>query len=178
VPEIHRHSPLSQARFARPGYELKEIAGAAKIRVQALRARGLAAPVCRSDQLPHRPNTVSGEDPAALWKAPDDWIVYSPTRPAEALQEWVPQIESDVPLIATDVSSASVILELTGPAAIDVLLRDCTLDLEGDALLAGCCAQTQFAQVGVLLHRLADPERWRMFVERSVALHVWDWLVD
>jgi heterotetrameric sarcosine oxidase gamma subunit len=57
-------------------------------------------------------------------------------------------------------------------------MRDCTLDLEGQAVPPGACAQTPFAQTTVMIHRPSTSEAWRLFVERYVANHVWDWLID
>ena len=176
--ELHRRSPLEDGvRFGAPGFALLAAPAAGKIRVQALRKRGLRSPAADPARLPLVPNTASGSDPFALWKAPDDWLVYSPERDASELSDWVAGISSDAPLVLTDISSASTVLELKGDRVSEILLRDCTLDLEGEAVPPGRCAQTSFAQTIVMIHR---PERdtWRLFVERSVTRHVWDWLVD
>jgi len=178
--DLLRQSPLPRgsSEYSAAAFELRELEAVTKIRVQVLRSRGLSVPAASSTQLPSAPNTASGVDPVALWKAPDDWLVYSQTLTSDAMSAWVDGVTSESPLVVTDVSSASVVFELRGPRAIDVLLRDCPLDLEGDAIRPGACAQTLFAQTNVLIHRPAEPHAWRLLVERSVALHVWDWLVD
>jgi len=122
------------------------------------------------------PNTALGDDPVVLWKAPDDWLVYSETLSGPQLCEVLSRVSASAPLIVTDVSSASVVLELHGPRAIDILMRDCTLDLEGGAIGPGTCCQTALAQVNVMLHRSRDGNAWLLFIECSVASHVWDWL--
>lgn len=178
--DLQLRSPLPRSgrAFAAHGFRLRELEAVTKIRVQALRSRGMTAPAASPSQLPGVPNTALGTDPIALWRAPDDWLVYSQTLPADVLSKWVGAVSSEAPLVVTDVSSASVVLELSGPRAVDILLRDCTLDLEGAAVPPGACAQTSFAQTGVLIHRPAEGDTWRLFVERSVAVHVWEWIID
>ena len=171
-------SHLTSAPVFEADFEMCELPGVAKIRVQALRNRGMNTPCADSQRLPTLPNTALGGDPVVLWKAPDEWLAYSQTLSATRLLEVLGTVSSSAPLVLTDVSSASVVLELRGPRAIDVLMRDCTLDLEGDAVKPGACAQTALAQVNVMLQRSADGRVWRLFVERSVVLHVWDWLVE
>jgi heterotetrameric sarcosine oxidase gamma subunit len=176
VTELRRESPLPCGFFQAADFELRELRDVAKVRAQLVRPRGSNTPGVDTKCFPHSPNTTIGIDPAMLWKAPDDWMIYSQALAAERLCDFVQDRAAGSPLIVTDVSSASISLELRGARAIDVLMRDCTLDLEGNAIAAGACAQTELAQVGVLIHRPADRDAWRLFVERSVALHVWDWL--
>lgn len=179
--EPSRHSPLgSDARHGvgAPGFTLREIAGISKLRVQAMRGHPPTAAGGGNGLLPEIPNTALGDDPCVLWRAPGDWLACSPTLSAAQLATLLLAAHGDAPLVVTDVSSASVVLELTGPRVLDVLARDCSLDLEGDAVPVAGCAQTVIAQVGVLIHRPPGREGWRLMVERSVAVHLWNWLTD
>ncbi len=65
------------------------------------------------------------------------------------LAHWAEAIPSAAPLVCTNVSSATTLFELSGAQAIDVLMRDCTLDLEGNAVPPSACAQTHLAQTTV-----------------------------
>ena len=179
MPELHRSSSLREGapRFSVTGFQLRALESVTKLRVQVLRGRGIHAPAASLLHLPDKPNTALGTDPIALWKAPDDWLVYSQTLASDALTAWVAEVPHNAPLIATDVSSASAVFELSGDGVVDILMRDCTLDLEGNAVPPGACAQTQFAQVSAMIHR-PTADTWRLFVDRSVATHVWEWLVD
>jgi heterotetrameric sarcosine oxidase gamma subunit len=176
--ELQPISPLTSAPVLERDFQMSELPGVAKIRVQVLRSRGMNTPCADPQRLPTLPNTALGSNPVVLWKAPDDWLAYSQTLSATQLLEVLRTVSSSAPLVMTDVSAASVVLELRGARAIDILMRDCTLDLEGDAVKPGACAQTALAQVNVMLQRSADGSIWRLFVERSVASHVWDWLVQ
>lgn len=184
--DMRTRSPLEapgMREFATAGFSMRELPHVAKARVQALRSRGLASAAADEQRLPATPGASLGLDPCALWKAPDDWFVYSFTLPAQPLCHLLSTVASSAPLIVTDVSCASVVLELSGPRAVDILMRDCTLDLEGNAIPPGHATQTALAQVGVFIHRPAlhapsDREVWRLFTERSVAPHLWAWFVD
>ena len=178
VRRLHVRSPLHgccPATVADCGIrQLEAIQG---LRVQTLRDRRAPGPAADPLKLPDSPNSTAGADPFALWKAPGHWLVYSELLSADALESWVSSATLSAPLLVTDATSESALLELTGTRAIDVLLRDCTLDLEGGAVPVRGCAQTQFAQTSVIIHRPTH-DAWRMFVERSVALHVWNWIID
>lgn len=169
-------SPLPSASVIGADFEMREVPDVAKVRVQALRRRGMTAPCADPQQLPTLPNTALGEDPVVLWKAPDDWLAYSETLSGAQLRDVLSRVAASAPLIVTDVSSASVVVKLRGARVPELLMRDCTLDLEGGAVAPGACCQTALAQVNVMLHRSKDGEAWRLFIERSVASHVWDWL--
>ena len=178
--ELLRSSPLTALRLPliATGFELRELASVAKVRLQAFRDQRWSQHSGQQRRLPVIPNTAVGFDPVALWMGPEDWLVYSVSLTADQILDSLRDIITAAPLIATDASPASIVLELRGPRALDILMRDCTLDLEGGAIQAGACAQTSFAQVSVLIHRLAGDNAWRMFVERPVAMHVFEWLSD
>jgi heterotetrameric sarcosine oxidase gamma subunit len=178
MPDMQARSPLTSAQIVRADFEMRELPRVAKARLQALRRRGMNAPCSDPRQLPTSPNTAVGDDPFVLWKAPDDWLAYSQRLSGSQLCDILRGVSASAPLIVTDVSSASIVLELSGARVSDVLMRDCTLDLEGGALSPGSCVQTAFAQANVMLHRPRDGKAWRLFVERSVASHVWAWLSD
>jgi heterotetrameric sarcosine oxidase gamma subunit len=176
MPDMQARSPLTSERIVGTDFEMCELPRVAKARVQALRSRGVNTPCSDPHHLPTSPNTAVGDDPFVLWKAPDDWLAYSQTLSGTQLCDILGGIPASAPLIVTDVSSASVVIQLSGARVFEVLMRDCTLDLEGGALSPGNCVQTAFAQVNVVLHRPRNGKTWRLFVERSVAPHVWAWL--
>lgn len=169
---------LSARTYSAPDLRMRELKPMNQLRVQALRPRGNTVPAADLSKLPVTPNTTSGTDPIALWKGPDDWLVCSQTLSVDGLNEWVSAIASGAALLVADVSCANVVIELSGARAVETLLRDCTLDLLGEAIPMGACARTQFAQTSVMIHHASDPEAWLIFVDRSVTLHVWEWLVD
>ncbi len=159
------------------GFELRELRAVAAVRLQTLRGDAERVATAAANVLPASPNGVAGDDPWVLWRAPGDWLAYSLTLPEEQIESTLRQRLSDVPLLFAGVSAASVVFELGGARAVDVLLRDCTLDLEGDAVPIGACAHTALAQLSVTLHQPAAG-LWRLWADRSAARYLWDWLVD
>lgn len=182
--DLERLSPLGgteAARYRASGLELVEHPFVAQLRLQTLgvdrdRIREIAA--LAGGLLPEAPNRALGDDPWVLWRGPGDWLAYSLTRSFESLARAFGEPLAGLPLYSTDVSSMYALVELSGERAVDVLMRDLTLDLEGGAIPPGACAQTLFAQVSVLVHRPEPGDRWRLWVDRSAARHLWDWLVD
>jgi len=164
--------------FALPGCEVRELPFVAKLRLQAMRGDDAPLPAGARALLPETPNTGRGDDPAVLWRAPGDWLALSLTLSAEELERSIAERLAGAAILIADVSSTSAVLELRGERALEILARDCTLDLEGSAIPPGDCAQTVIAQLSVLLHRPAAGDSWRLFVDRTAARHLRDWLVD
>ncbi len=85
--DLQRNSPLRPdvRLFSAAGFQLREVESVTKLRIQVLRPRGMHVAAVDPNLLPDRPNSTSGVDPIALWKAPDDWLVYSQTLTSEAM---------------------------------------------------------------------------------------------
>lgn len=126
-------------------------------------------------ELPAKPNVVRGADPAALWIGPREWLVLASEAQSERMLETLASLDSSACCLS-EMTDALVTLEVSGPRAASVL-ADCPLDLEGEELAYGRCAQTAYAQVSVLIHRIATAQSWALHVDRSGARHVFDWIV-
>jgi sarcosine oxidase subunit gamma len=77
----------------------------------------------------------------------------------------------------TRLSAGRVRLCVDGPAARDLLARGIAIDLHPAAFAVGHSAQTGLHHTGILLERVAD-ESYELFVPRSYAAAIWEWLVD
>lgn len=128
--------------------------------------------------LPTTPNTTAGAgDAVALWLGPDEWLLVGDAglgpRLAAAL--------AGRHFAATDVTEGRTIIRLRGPRARDLLAKGCALDLHPAAFPAGAVAQSLLAQADIVLHRVADEGEaavFDLYVARSVAPYLWNWLVD
>lgn len=144
---------------------LRELALAPKLLVQCMpKATACAA-------LPVHPNTVRGSGPWSLWLGPEEWLVYADGGAADSLERI---LELPASHLATDISSGLTALELAGPGAVEVLTAGCGLDLAGTALCANSCAQTHYHHVSIILHHPDGDDRWRLFVDRSLARYLRD----
>jgi sarcosine oxidase subunit gamma len=126
--------------------------------------------------VPTEPNTVAtAGGVAALWLGPDEWLVVgAPPDCAERLRRaW-----GDAHAAAVDVSDSRIVFELSGPRALDLLAKGCSLDLHERAFPAGRCAQTALARAAVILEKLDAGPRFRVFVRRSFAGYLAAWLAE
>lgn len=106
------------------------------------------------------PNTATGNDPVALWLAPNRRLLVAETN--------IPP--PDAPF-ASDITDGLIRITLAGPRLADLCAMATSLD---PALLtAGRCAQTQWAGVKLLLHPTTDG--LHLYVERPLAPWLLDW---
>jgi sarcosine oxidase subunit gamma len=129
-------------------------------------------------ELPRDPNTVAlGETYIVLWLGPDEWLLQS-TGPREATLERTLR-----PLLAgrfaavVDVSSGSIVVEVRGSRARDVLQKGCPLDLHPRVLGIGQCAQSHFFKAAIVLRPLAA-DTFEVILRRSYADYASRMLID
>lgn len=126
--------------------------------------------------LAHAPRPLQctpGEQLALLWNGPGQYLAVSQRhREHELAAELAAALRASA-AVAVDVSHARTVLQLCGPARIEVLAQGCALDL--DAMQAGQCAATVVGHCNVLLHCTAD-EGFDLYVTRSLAQSFYEWL--
>ena len=113
-------------------------------------------------------------DRLALWFGPDQWRIVGGAVEVKELQRAL----GDLYASAFDVSDLRAVFELTGPHAADVLRKGCAIDLHRRVFAPGDCAITALARVRVAFRQADDGQGYRIFVERSYAPYLWDWLTD
>jgi sarcosine oxidase subunit gamma len=116
---------------------------------------------------------VAGQDPSILRTAPDRWLVLSRSHTPAALMQALSGIGATV----VDLSDAAVTLAIAGPGAEDLLRAGCGLAVDGTAFPPLHAALTRFADLHVLLHRLADGA-FHLQVDRSHAAWLVRWIED
>ncbi|MEQ9639748.1 MAG: sarcosine oxidase subunit gamma family protein [Alphaproteobacteria bacterium] len=116
--------------------------------------------------LPRDPNTVAGDNPRAFWLGPDEWLLVGDVDRA-ALGD----------AVAVDVSHARTVITVAGDDAVDLLAKACGLDFDESAFPVDGCAQSKVALTSALLHR-TDTDRFELYVGRSYAVYLWQWLAD
>lgn len=126
-------------------------------------------------RLPEAPNTVSRFGRcAALWLGPRRFLVTAPAADAGA---WAG--DHDWPgAVATDLSQARCVIRLAGAGAAAVLAKGCPLDFHRRSFPRGtACAQSTLAHVAVLIDAVGE-EAFDLYVARSYARYLWDWLLE
>ena len=124
-------------------------------------------------QLPARGRAVFAADQLVLSVRPGRWLLLgSPGSPGASAQLWH-KVCTGVGIVL-DLSCALSALHLAGPAAREVLVRGCRLDLDPQAFPVGAAAATIMAQVSVILAAL--PSGVLLLTPSSTARHVHAWL--
>jgi heterotetrameric sarcosine oxidase gamma subunit len=77
----------------------------------------------------------------------------------------------------TSLSSSRTCIFLDGPAAREVLAKGVAIDLHPDVFPVDHFALTGLNHLPVLIHR-SGAGRFHLYVMRSFALAVWEWLID
>src|SRR6266851_6562251 len=174
-----RRSPLEGLLpWALPGGEvaLAELRFAEQIGV---RVRPPVAAYLAGVPLPLQPNRVASmRTLRTLWLGPDEWLVTSPQIAAPALRARLTRALAGRRATVSDLSASRAIIEITGKRARDLLEKGCGLDLHPRAFGPGCCAQTLFAKLPVILDQLSAAPAYRLFVRRSSARWLAEWLID
>ncbi|MGW1289021.1 sarcosine oxidase subunit gamma [Streptomyces sp. NPDC001118] len=110
-----------------------------------------------------------------VWLGPDEWLVLSeePVDTAELRRA----LGKD-PGSVVDVSANRTTLELSGPAARQVLEKGCPLDLHPRAFGPGRAVSTTVGPVPVLLWQVDEQPAYRLFPRSSFAGYLAHWLLD
>src|SRR5258707_15794180 len=112
-----------------------------------------------------------------LWLGPDEWLITAPDGAVPELLSWISRAVADRRAAVTDLSAGRVIIEIAGPRARTLLEKGCGLDLHPRAFTPGCCAQTLFARLPVILDQTSAAPSYRLFLRRSAARWLCDWLI-
>ncbi|MBO3676285.1 sarcosine oxidase subunit gamma [Streptomyces sp. NEAU-YJ-81] len=143
--------------------------------------KSLGAPLPR--QCGH--TTASGCH-TVLWLGPDEWLVLSRadgsdgsdgTDGTAVAAELRAALGAD-PGSVVDVSANRTTLELSGPAARQVLEKGCPLDLHPRAFGPGHAVSTTVGPVPALLWQVDGAPTYRLFPRSSFADYLARWLID
>ena len=124
--------------------------------------------------LPGKPGKVSHKGEAyALCLAPDWWLIIGF---GEAMQKLAP-LKNDHHFSFVDVSGQRTTIELEGPKVREVLAHLWEQDLREKSFPVGSVSQGLMAKAPVIVCNIA-PNRYRVMVRSSFALHLWKALED
>ena len=152
----------------------------APLRVATLRLRGFDSGVLHAVShtldlaIPTRPNTSSGRLPRALCLAPGEWMIVGYAGRTDAVI--AAAVRSKVAHLV-DAGEGMVSYAVSGPIARDLLSKGCTLDLHPRVFASGACAQTLFAQVGIVLEHRPGGD-CVLHASASYAHHLQTWFAD
>ena len=118
--------------------------------------------------------TITGLRGMALNTAPGQyWVISSDAPIARELQSGV----SPAAGTATPLSHGYVRLAVCGSGWCDLLSKGISVDLHPDVLRLGDFVQTGLHHIELLLQRTGE-NRVELYVPRSFAVSIWEWLTD
>jgi len=117
-------------------------------------------------------------DLSILWLGPDEWLVITPDRRRARIERMLRDALVGQHAAVTDVSHGRAVLVLSGPDALAVLAKGCSLDLHPRMFGPGRCAQSRLAKCQALIHQTTDAPEFEIHVPRSFAQYAWMWLED
>ena len=130
----------------------------------------------RGRTLPREPNTtLAWGDAVALWVGPGEWLVV--TRGDAPADHDLRALLDGPSGAVTDLSHARTAMRISGVRADDLIAKGCPLDLDPARFPPGRCAQSVMSGANVLLHKLDDRPSYDLYVMRSYALYLWEWLL-
>lgn len=112
-----------------------------------------------------------------LWLGPDEWLVVSRSDGHAVATELREALAGD-PGSVVDLSANRTTLELSGPAARQVLEKGCPLDLHPRAFGPGRAVSTTVGPVAALLWQVDDAPTYRLLPRSSFADYLARWLID
>jgi sarcosine oxidase subunit gamma len=129
-------------------------------------------------ELPAPNSVLAAGERRTLWLGPDEWLVVDAPGRGPALVAELEAATAGAFATVVDLSANRTTLQLSGPAAPDVLAQGCAIDLHPRAFGPGRCAQTPLGRANVILDQLDAVPTYRLYVRPSLAAYVAGWLVD
>jgi len=128
--------------------------------------------------LPRAPGTsVDAGAAAALWIAPNRWLLPMPEANGQALLPDLAKIVAHRRGGVTELGHARTVIRLSGRDARALLSKGCPLDFHPRACPPGAVAGTVLAALTVVLHQVEEGV-FDLYVFRSFGLALWEWLQE
>ena len=129
--------------------------------------------------LPHKAGGLSldpnGES-SIQWISPDEWLVIVPGGREFATEKRLRECLSGH-FAVMNVSGGQTVLELSGPAVREVLMKSTPYDVHPRNFPVGKGVGSVFAKSTALIRRV-DEARWELVVRRSFADYIYRWVLD
>lgn len=129
--------------------------------------------------LPTDPRTsVTKSDTTILWFSLDHWLIVSPRARTAKLIDALRKKTQGQFVFACDVSDARAVIRIEGDGVREVLMKGTSVDLTSPQISTGTVRRMLFAEVAAACHVVdGDAGTFDLYVFRSTADHVWEWLL-
>ena len=159
-----------------PGVVLAECRSRSMVQVNGAPEPGVLAGALGASDADVAPNRAF--DAGAVryaWNGPGQWLAESAEHSPGELSEHVEGALREHGASTTDLSHARTVVQVSGPAATDLLAKLCPIDVE--AMRTGDSAVTLAGPFSVQVVKSGD-EEFRLYVFRSFGLAMWEMLRD
>lgn len=110
------------------------------------------------------------------WVSPDEWLVIVPGgREFETEKRLRAALTGHFAVM--NVSGGQTVLELSGKAAREVLMKCTGYDVHPTSFPVGKGVSTTFAKSTAVIRRVGE-DRWELVIRRSFAHYIYRWLLD
>lgn len=174
-PLAHRDIPAGE-KLTGAGIVLQDRRGMAIAQVFA--KKGKTAAVAKKLGISDKPRVATvHKDYTALPLSPGQWMLFANKGADGSFKRFLDTQISKIGYVSEQ-SHSRVAIRISGAHVLDVLSRECRLDLHSTVAKTGFCAQTNMAKIGVLMHKVDESPTFDLFVFAGFADSFWHWLTE
>ncbi len=145
---------------------------------QVFAKKGKTAAVAKKLGISAKPRVATlHEDYTALPLSPGQWMLFAIRGADGSFKQLLDEQIAKIGYVSEQ-SHSRVIIRISGPRALDVLAKECRLDLHSSVVSAGFCAQTTMAGMGVLMHKIDEIPSFDLVVFAGFADSFWHWISE
>jgi methylglutamate dehydrogenase subunit D len=175
-----RPGDFGAAHPAGPGLAIAERRSLAMVQVAAFGGSEGAVRAALAAALDLAPaaeanRAVEKDGVTILWVGPGRWLIVETERSGRTRGHQLSQSLSGTAAV-TDLGHSRVVLRVAGPRARDLLGKGSSVDFHPRAFPVGACAQSLLGHVGALIHAVDERPSFDVYIARSYALTVWEWI--
>ena len=179
------YNQVTNSEINNNGVSIKEIAPIMKLNLRG-KTREFFTNVGKTLNmiLPIEANTSSSSDKlTAIWLSPDEWMIVSnettskETNTYELNDILFSNISKTSLGAVTDVTDQFVQLEIKGDKIYELFSSGCPFNFNLFREKKGSTVQTLLNHIDVIIHN-KDKDFVNLFVRRSFAKHLWEWMED
>jgi methylglutamate dehydrogenase subunit D len=143
---------------------------------QVFAKKGKTAAVAKKLGISDRPRVATiHKNYTALPLSPGQWMLFANEGADGAFKRLLDDQIAKIGYVSEQSHSRAVI-RISGSKAVEVLSRECRLDLHPGVAEVGFCAQTNMAKIGVLMHKVDDNPTFDLVVFSGFADSFWHWI--
>ena len=134
--------------------------------------------------LPKEPCSISAKEQiTCMWLGPNEWLLVSNDMITKDSNDYELEkvLFNDISKknlgAVTNVSDQYTIFNLTGSNIFEIISKGCPFDFNSNSFTNNKVVQTLLNHIDVTIHKKSE-SNVDLYVRRSFAKHLWDWLKD